>query len=260
MDMIDPVALLHPFRTELWLPRYRAGRWGPWSMRVVPIAATRGYWGRVYPIRGLPALTGPTDAGVATWMSIVPMEMESQAIGIGAAYGHTAVMGLGMGWCAANVALNPAVERVTVVERDPAVVALIADLGVFAQLPSEIAAKIAIVEADAFTWRPDAAVDSLQIDIWPRIMAPDRWDDVRRMQDAIGAASLYFWGQELELWRLAARADGRVPDTIDRARLDALVASTALPLVLGDDPDLPATIVEAARWWTPRRDGWWSEG
>src|SRR5205085_6821662 len=132
---IDPRATLGDFETKLWLPRFREGEFGGWSLRILPMSAARGYWGGLYRIDGALMLTGPFEETGAAWMSIVPMEIESQEIGIAAAHGHTVVLGLGMGWCAANVALNPAVERVTVVERDPDVLALVDALDVFGQLP-----------------------------------------------------------------------------------------------------------------------------
>ena len=119
LDADDPRQLLGEFETSLWLPRLREGQWGRWSLRVIMMLAARGYWGRSYRINGTAILMGPHAKDQAAWMSLVPMEVESQEIGIAAAHGHTAVLGLGMGWCAANVALNPAVDRVTVVERDP---------------------------------------------------------------------------------------------------------------------------------------------
>ncbi|HEX8191672.1 MAG TPA: hypothetical protein VF552_02120, partial [Allosphingosinicella sp.] len=200
----------------------------------------------------------------AAWMSIVPVEIESQEIGIAAASGHTVVLGLGMGWCAANVALRPEVERVTVVERDPEVVSLVEALGVFEQLPDGARGKIEVVQGDALHWRPDEPVDSLQADIWAKLVEPQKWDEVRRMQDNIEAASLYFWGLELELWRLACRAEGRVPDGFGGedgadgdAALDALARETGLPLVLDPRPGRGARTAEAARWWTPAEEGWW---
>ena len=257
MSDIDPRDLLAPYTTGLWLPRYRAGAHGDWSISVIATLAQRGYWGEACPTGGTAILRGPVVDGAATWMSIVPMEIESQEIGIAAASGHTVVLGLGMGWCAANVALNPAATRVTVVERDASVIALIDELGVFAQLPDNARAKLTVVEADALDWRSDAPVDCIQADIWAGCVEPQKWADVRRIHANIGATSLYFWGQEMELWRLACRAAGGVPDTLTRAELDALVAGTGLPLIMSDAPDLPDRIVAGARWWTPRADGWW---
>ncbi|AQR76021.1 hypothetical protein BXU08_18425 [Sphingomonas sp. LM7] len=240
------------------MPRFREGQWGEWSLRMLPATAARGYWGRGYRTTGAVMLMGPFAGNAAAWMSIVPMEIESQEIGIAAAHGHTVVLGLGMGWCAANVACNPAVERVTVVERDADVIALVAALGVFDQLPAVARAKIEVVRDDALRWRPGERVDSLQADIWARFVTPRKWDDLRRMQDNIGAATIYFWGQELELWRLACRAQGRVPPAFDGAELSALVASTGLPLIIDGRPDYALRIAEAARWWTPQEDGWWN--
>jgi hypothetical protein len=256
-EAFNPTDLLGEFTTSLWLPRYRAGVWGDWSLRVAIVPGSRGYWGDTYNTLGCAVLTGPVRDGEATWMSIVPMEVESQEIGIAAANGHTVVLGLGMGWAAANIALNPAVERVTVVERDPDVIALISEQGVFEQLPVDARAKITIIEADAFDWRPDSAVDSLQADIWAGVVEPGKWDDVRRLQANIGAASLYFWGQEMELYRLACREAGGIPAAFGDADVGRLAKQTGLPLVLSPEGCMAARIAAGARWWSPQSDGWW---
>ena len=256
-EAISPADLLGTFETPLWLPHYRAGIWGEWSLRVAFLAAGRGYWGQTYATLGSAVLSGPVRDGDATWMSIVPMEVESQEIGIAAASGHTVVLGLGMGWAAANIALSPAVERVTVVERDPDVIALIAEQGVFDQLPSAARDKVTIVNADAFDWRPDEAVDSLQADIWAKVVEPGKWDDIHRLQANIGARSLYFWGQEMELYRLACREVGGMPTDFSDADVERLAAQTGLPLVLSQEPGLAARITAGAPWWTPNKDGWW---
>jgi hypothetical protein len=258
IEGVDPRSLLGEFETPLWFPRFREGNWGTWSLRVSAMSAARGYWGRGYRIDGSFILMGPFERGAAAWMSIVPMEIESQEIGIAAAHGHSVVLGLGMGWCAANVALNPAVDRVTVIERDPDIVALIGTIGVFDQLPEAARAKIELVRGDALRWRPDAAVDNVQADIWARFVEPGKWDDVRRIQDNLGAGSIYFWGQEMELWRLACRARGGVPARLEDGELAALVAQTGLPLIGGTGADHAGRIAEAARWWTPREEGWWN--
>lgn len=255
---IDPVALLAPYRANLWLPRYRAGRQGKWSLEIITALTSRGYWGEVHGISGIPILKGPVADGEVAWMSIVPMEMESQEIGIAEAHGHTVVLGLGMGWCAANVALRPSVTRVTVVERDPDVIALMEDMGILTQLPADIAAKITIVQADAFDWTPDAHVDTLQADIWAWIVEPNKWDDVRALHARIRPDRLYFWGQEMEFWRLACRASGSSTPALDNAGLDAIVAGTGLPLITSQTPDRAARIAAGARWWTPQNDTWWA--
>jgi len=72
-------------------------------LSVVLLPASRGYWGIPYATLGSAVLTGPAHDGDTTWMSIVPMEVESQEIGIAAARGHTVVQGFGMGWAAASI-------------------------------------------------------------------------------------------------------------------------------------------------------------
>jgi hypothetical protein len=254
---IDPRPLLGDFTSNLWFPRYRPGVWGPWSVRIVAMLSARGYWGTSYRMQGSVILTGPVEQDEASWMSIVPMEVESQEIGIAAARGHTVVLGMGMGWCAANVALNPAVERVTVIERDPNVIALIEALGIFDQLPPEARAKIGVVRDDALIWRPDSRVDSVQADIWAKFVEPRKWDDVRRIQANIGADSLYFWGQEMELWRLACRDLGGVPERLGQDEIKRIAGMLDLPLVHPGWPDYGDRIAAAAPWWTPRTEGWW---
>jgi hypothetical protein len=221
------------------------------------LAGARGYWGETFGLFDSTILSGPVADGDATWMSIVPMEVESQDIGIAAARGHTVVLGLGMGWCAANVALNPAVERATVIERDADVIALIEAQGVFAQLPAEVREKLKIVQADALDWRPDTPVDSVQADIWAKVVEPGKWGDVRRIQSNIGAESLYFWGQEMELYRLACRQAGELVETLSADTLARLIDQSGLPLISSSDSDYPERIVAGAPWWTPKQEGWW---
>lgn len=254
---IDPRPLFGDFATSLWLPRVREGSHGGWSLRVMPMTAARGYWGGLYRMEQAAMLIGPFEDDAAAWMSLVPMEVESQEIGIAAAHGHTVVLGLGMGWCAANVALNPAVARVTVIERDPEIIALVEALGVMGQLPQEARAKIELIPGDALAWRPVERVDCVHADIWAKFVEPRKWDEVRRLQDNVGAGALYFWGQEMELWRLACRARGAVPERLKEGELEALVATTGLPLILGGDDDYSGRIAEAARWWTPQEGNWW---
>lgn len=139
-------------------------------------------------------------------MSLSPFEIESQELACRHAHGDTVVMGLGMGWTAANMALQPAVRKVTVVERDAEVLELFDQCQVLAGLPASAASKVDLVQADALEWKPPMgapAIDFLFADIWLDIAEPRTLADVQRMQSNVRAKQVYFWGQELVLGALA---------------------------------------------------------
>lgn len=142
------------------------------------------------------------------------------------------VMGLGMGWVAANIALQPAVERVTVVERDGDVLELFGLCRVLEGLPEAAARKIEVVQADALQWRPQGTpVDFLYADIWLHLAEPQTLAEVQRMQANVCAAQVYFWGQELVLGAMASAqaAPGAPgwPEAVAQA-----VRDTGLPLMV----------------------------
>src|SRR5688572_25872128 len=96
-------------------------RHGEWERRAWPASIPLGgYWSPARPVSGVISL----DHRSNTWMSLMPVEIESQAIGISCATGHVVIFGLGMGWSAAASALRSEVAAVTVVEREPAGIAL----------------------------------------------------------------------------------------------------------------------------------------
>jgi hypothetical protein len=219
---------------------------GEWEVRISGLGFVPGYWSEPRLAAGMAALVRGHD----TWMSLTPFEYESQEIGIRFARGHVLICGLGMGWAAAACAALPAVLAVTVVEKDPAVIALNASLDPFAQLPDTARAKLRLIEADAFDYVPDFAVDLLMPDIWLPLVADDRFDEVRRMPASAMASAIYFWGQEMELARRAVAA-GRA---LDAAGIAATVAETGLPLIGATYPGYADKVAAAARRWM--RDRW----
>lgn len=200
-----------------------------------------GYWSG--PI--LAAGTATLLRGGENWMSITPLEIESQEIGIRLARGHVLILGLGMGWAASACACIPAVTALTVVERDPDIIALHEALDPFAQLPQAARAKLRLIEADALAYVPDAPVDLLMPDIWRPLVDERRLDEVRAMQANVRAASIYFWGQELEIARRAVAA-GRA---LDEAGIAATIAETGLPLIGPGYPGYAEKLAAAARRW-----------
>ncbi|QUL37061.1 hypothetical protein [Erythrobacter sp. JK5] len=241
LDLFD----IGPLR-ELYRPMRNAG----WELRIIESAPCRGYWSGVLLAQDIVILTRGED----TWMSLTPVEFESQILGVEAARGHVAVMGLGMGWVAAETALRDEVDRVTIVERDPDIIAMHAELDLFARLPGGVGSKVEIVESDAFDWVPDAPVDLLMPDIWLPLVGEDRLPDVHRMQDKVGASAIYFWGQELEIARHAAASGCR----FDWAGVLETVRGFDLPVLIPDTEDYPGKIRTAASQWM--RERWFAPG
>jgi hypothetical protein len=257
--MNDPAALAAALGARLWttdafIPAYRTGASGRW--RINPGGALvhdHGYHTGPCLLAMLPSLSRKSasaadadDGPWETWMSITPLEVESQELGYRHAFGHTVVMGLGMGWVAANCALNPRVTRVTVVERDAEVIRLIEQTGAFDTLPEAARHKLAVVAGDALTWRPDAGhpVDFLYADIWLQLAEPGAPAEVRRMQANVRARQVYYWGQEIAIHAAMARLAGigQAPGAADLQR--AIDQVIGLPLLVPPDGDY-AGLVQA---------------
>jgi hypothetical protein len=232
---------LDQFLPHIFVPLYRPMRSGKWELRQTGHVLCPGYWGPPQLVTGLTALLRD---GV-TWMSITPLEVESQQIGIEASVGHVVIFGLGMGWAAAAAALRPEVRAVTVVERDRDVITLHRDLDIFSQLPADARGKIRIEEGDAFHWRPQLPVDLLMPDIWLPLMSDGRVDEVRQMQANVNAQAIYFWGQELEIARHCIAA-GR---TINDEGIRATIVEFNLPLLGPETPGYAERVGRASAHW-----------
>lgn len=230
---------------ELLIDLYQPMRHGDWELRLGGMVLAQGYWS---PPQLVPKMVGLLR-GDDMWMSITPLEVESQGIGVTQSYGHVAIFGLGLGWAAAASALRPEVTAVTVVERDPDVLALHETLDLFAKLPGGVGDKVRIATGDALTWRPDRPVDVLIPDIWLMLVSDGRVEEVRRMQANVAAEKIHFWGQEMELAR-HARAAGRA---VDAAGIAATVADFDLPLIGPELPGYPALVAQVAERWMQGR-------
>lgn len=239
------------YTTDLHMPVYRDGIVGRWKLMHGDFTLVRGYYSGLWGTWGLPALLRNANGDGKTWetwMSLSPYEIETQELGCRYARGHTVVMGLGMGWIAANIALNPAVQAVTVIERDPEVIDLFTQAQAFAGLPAEAIAKLHIVEADALHWQPDVPVDFLYADIWLHLEEPCAVDELRLMQANVQAGAIYFWGQELAISRLADGDPATLPAAVWSDAVRRIVDDNiALPLLLPEDFDYPALIAHIVK-------------
>jgi hypothetical protein len=229
------------FEGALFIPLYRPASHGRWEVVIGGTGFVPGYWSGPSIVSGTPVLLRDGE----TWMSISPLEIESEEIGIRAARGHVLILGLGLGWAAAATAALAGVTRVTIVERDSEVIALHKALDIFSQLEPQAKAKLEIIEADAFDYVPGQEVDMMIPDIWQPLVGGDRVAEVGRMQSNVGARAVYFWGQELEIARHAAAA-GR---SLDDSGIAATVTAFGLPLVGPQTADYSARVASAAERW-----------
>lgn len=236
-----------PWTTDLFVPVYQPMRAQDWRVDVVPLSLSRGYFSGPTPVQNMAMLSRNGEQGVAgAWMSMTPLEIESQEVGVRASAGHVLVLGLGMGWAALTAALRPEVTAVTVVEFDPAVIGLFEAQGLRAQVPAEVARKLTILQGDAHSFVPDRPVDTLMADIWLPLYARGRVAEVQRMAANSGAARVYYFGQEIEIAMYAK--DAGLP--LDAAGIAHVVADMGLPLIGPERPDYPTLVTRAAnQWW-----------
>lgn len=101
------------------------------------------------------------------WMSIKPSEIASSQTAIDAAAGCVVTFGLGLGYFAFMAARKPEVSSVTVVERDPSVIALFNE-HILPQIPEKN--KITVIQEDAFDYlehqMSSCPPDFVFMDIW----------------------------------------------------------------------------------------------
>lgn len=101
------------------------------------------------------------------WMSVKPNEVETMKAPIASSRGRVLTLGLGMGYFTFHASQKGEVESVTVVERDPDVIALFKE-HILPQFPHK--EKIRIIQADAFVYMekelPKARFDYFFADLW----------------------------------------------------------------------------------------------
>lgn len=127
--------------------------------------------------------------GGATMMSIVPWECMSQRRGIHRARGHTVIAGLGLGWSLTRILKSPRVDRVTVIERHPKLLAKMRTL-----LKAEKLGKpIDWICGDMWEEAPKLTADLLFADIWSGY--GDVHDERKKLKATCpNISSFWLWG------------------------------------------------------------------
>jgi len=241
--------------TDLFIPEYREEEIDDW--RINPGGGLGHDWGyfsgpcllEILPSLSRKKIMNKNKIRWDTWMSLTPHEIESQELGCRHAFGHTVIMGLGMGWVAANAAINTEVGKVTVVEIDADVIELFSLSGALESLPKTARQKITIVNANALDWRPETAgeVDFLYADIWLNLAEPDTVNQVRQMQTNVQASVIYFWEQELAIYAAAKKPRGNDEPLTDDELKFAVNEIIQLPLLIpagGNYPDMIERVIK----------------
>lgn len=128
------------------------------------------------------------------WMTVTPSEINTMTADIKAAYGKTAVFGLGLGYYAFMVSEKAEVTEVVVVERDPEVIALFREW-ILPQFPHKD--KITVVEADAYAYAEtmgDQHFDCAYVDIWHDVLdGVEMYLKMKRLEKHSPATRFLYW-------------------------------------------------------------------
>lgn len=205
-------------------PPYRMTESGSWQFRQAHIIAAPGYFNGPRVLDWTASLL--TKNGV-TWMSLVPMEVESQMPHLAMCHGTVVVCGMGLGLMAYAVSALKAVTKVIVVERDPEVIAMAKLFTGLDEWPQRH--KVEIVQADACEFRYDGA-DFLYADIWPFYRMDTMVPDMQRMHRNIPTAKCGYWGQELDMVDFAI-AKGVALEDFSASHVEEFCAAHGLPLI-----------------------------
>ena len=163
------------------------------------------------------------------------MERESLAHHATNAYGHTVVMGLGMGLLLYNIITRDEVTKVTVVESDRYIVELLYQITDSTSWTGW--EKVNIVIADALTWQPDEPVDFLSVDIWQKLGDMNQRPDAQQIQGNVKAKLVALWGQELDFITFLTHQGYEPPATL--AHYHEYIEVIGIPLIEADNPEYP---------------------
>lgn len=134
-----------------------------------------------------------------TWMSLTPMEVQSNYLGWHLAMGVVGIAGLGLGYAALKAAEKEEVESVTVFENDQRVIDMFRRL--HGERHAEAMEKITIVKDDARRVMYDRGklfsyeFDFFYSDIYLGMCDDEMLEDVRNVNPGL-AEDIRFWGQE----------------------------------------------------------------
>lgn len=153
--------------------------------------------------------------------AVTPTETEALMPHLAAcANGHVVVAGLNLGLMLYNLALNRDVERITVYERDQAMINLFRKIMVSSAL---LGKRVEIVKADILhgVRKPHVNADHVFIDIWKQMGKVRARSDVMRIMRQFPKATGSWHAMELDFveWCATALREDEGPQQIGRAHV-----------------------------------------
>jgi ribosomal protein S18 acetylase RimI-like enzyme len=221
--------------TGLCVPLYRPATLGNWSLKKVKQVAQFGYFQDWHGQGDIDVLNN----GEQTWMSSAYDEVDSQAPHVAAAFGHTVLMGAGMGIALFNLLLKSEVTRVTLIERDSLVIELLRQSTNFDSWRG--IEKLHIVIGDALSYLTDLPVDHLYADIWATPGEQQSIVDMQRIQANLRAGRVGWWGQELIF------LDWLAGETATVENYSAWADQLGLPLIEQNKPAYMSAIEQVSK-------------
>lgn len=217
-----------PWDRPMDVPEYTDHEMGEWRLKLQPMPPlVRGYYNDIHvpPHRVNPVLTYG-DEGV--WMSVSPMELESQAPHVHFATGHTVIAGLGLGVLLYNVLRKDDVHSVTVLENSMEIIQMLQQVVNLQEWTGD--KNLRIIHTDAKTWETDRRVDFLAVDIFQRMMCRTNLATLKRMNRNIKPDMIAGWTTELEFvdW---CRQNMILPDYATDEHYVQFVDEVDLPLI-----------------------------
>lgn len=131
-----------------------------------------------------------------TWMSLTPMEIQSQFLPIISASGDVGVAGLGMGYAALKMAQREHVQTITVFEIDERVVKFFKRS--FRRRKGFDKIKIIVGDAREKLPRHSHLFDYLYVDIYQTLCCDEALADIERFRNCVHEFpdGYHFWGME----------------------------------------------------------------
>ena len=214
-DKVD----LAGFRANIGFPPYNEIVHKGWRLEYKPDQPHKGYFNGMCVMNvdgGNPILS---EDATSAWMGVTAREVESHVphARFVQMTDHICVMGLGMGYFLYLATINYA-ERITVYERDPAVIELFYMITEGISDWDDTLENLEIRQLDVLSdgWHDDEYYDHCYVDIWqsmnPESTIPDMQHIAARM---LNCQDFSFWCQEMAFteWAIAGAKDkGTTPD------------------------------------------------